>query len=169
MELDQLSNKLNTVAQGVTFTEAELDVIRVIRETLDETIEELSRKKQAPEYLEKLPVAILKRMTLAQFTKYAEDVIQPSVNKRISGLALRFPYPLNTSSRNKQHDCSKVLAYTAFLNNSGTICHIVSADDPDFLFRIRFRSSIKHLSLKKQRIAVWMRAHHYVDVGACPK
>lgn len=119
--------------------------------------------------IDKLTVKVLKAMTIAEFTQYAKEVIEPKFKNRSEGFGFRFPYALNCRMEEKMTDCSKQLRYTAFLNNSGRLCHIVSPDDSDFILRMRFHRSIKSYSEKKQRIAIWMKAHKWIDIGECPK
>lgn len=111
----------------------------------------------------------LKAMTIKEFHKFAESVIDTGVSTRIPGIALKFPYALNCANSEKVADCNKHLTYTAFLNNSGRLCHIICGDDPDLMIRIRFSYSIKHLSKRRQKIAIWHRVHNRINVGECPK
>jgi len=120
-------------------------------------------------YTEKLSWKQLQKMNIKSFTKYAHDRIKQHLPRRNVGLALKFPYQLNCSPNEKFHDCHALFNFTAFLNNAGNLCHIVSAEDFDLIIRIKFRNSIKHLSRKKQLIAIWMRVHRMIDVGLCPK
>lgn len=121
-------------------------------------------------YTEKLAVKKLIKMSIKEFVKYAEDVIQPHTKKRSSvGLGFKFPYNLNGKLAEKIADCHPVYKWTAFLNNAGNLCHVVNAEDPDMIIRVKFHYSIKHLSRMKQMISIWHRVGHQIDVGACPK
>ena len=111
----------------------------------------------------------LKTMTAKEFKNFAEAVIDVKATVRTSGFALRFPYALNCRQADKADDCSSKFTYTVFLNNSGRLCDVVYGEDPDVMITLRFSYSIKHLSKRRQKIAIWHRLHNIINVGECPK
>lgn len=120
-------------------------------------------------YTEKLAVKKLIKMSTKEFAKYAADVIASHKPKRGVGLGWKFPYNLNCKLDEKLADCNKLFTWTAFINNAGNLVHCVNAEDPDMIIRVKFRYSIKHLSVKKKSIAIWYRVGHQIDIGPCPQ
>lgn len=120
-------------------------------------------------YVEKLSSKQLVKLSIKEFTRYATEVIKPHLKKRGVGLGFKFPYNLNCKLDEKIADCHPLYTWTAFINNAGNLCHIVNAEDPDMIIRIKFRYSIKHLSKLKKMIVIWVRVGNRIDIGPCPK
>lgn len=103
------------------------------------------------------------KMNRKQFIAFAEEVIQKGVNNK-RGVALRFPYDLRASLEMKSFDASSKTRWTAFVNNAGTLAHVV-CPDADILIRIHFGYPIKHLSAWQMRTAIIARIEHWVLIN----
>ena len=77
------------------------------------------------------------------------------------GLSVTFPYDLRASLEMKTKDCSAFHRWTAFLNNSGTLCHVISPNS-GILIRLKFSYPIKHLSAYEIYNKIVDRIKHYV-------
>ena len=106
----------------------------------------------------------LMAMSIEEFTRYTEMVIQQTPKSNKTGISVRFPYALNCSIKDKIVDSNRDTKYTAFVNKTGLLCHIISPDDPDFLIRIRFRKSLKLLSKKKQLALIEARIKNKIKI-----
>jgi len=103
----------------------------------------------------------LQSMSFAEFCLFAEHVIASAPPPEKSGIAVRFPYDLRASMDMKKSDCSTNAKWTAFLNNSGTLCHVVS-NDGDIQVRILFYHPIKSLDINKQARAIASRVQNWI-------
>ena len=101
----------------------------------------------------------LQEMTIDQFKVFVEQNITKTTKK--NGIYLEFPYDLRASLEMKQKDCSVFHKWTAFLNNTGTLCHVVSAE-AEILIRVTFTYPIKHLSAQKQLEAITGKIREWV-------
>lgn len=78
-----------------------------------------------------------------------------------SGLSVTFPADLRASLEMKQKDCSLFHKWTAFVNNAGTLCHVVSPES-GILIRLKFSYPIKHLNTYEIHNKVLNRVKHYI-------
>lgn len=91
----------------------------------------------------------LAQMPFEEFLKFVEHTVTTEAPKNKQGISLTFPVDLRQSMKMKKEICSAWHKWTAFLNNAGTMCHVISPDG-DILARITFTYPIKHLSPAKQ-------------------
>ena len=114
--------------------------------------------------INKISTKALMNMSIEDFTKYAEMVIQQIPKSNKTGISVKFPYTLNCSIKDKVIDCDRNTKYTAFINKTGLLCHVISPDDPDFLIRIRFRKSLKLLPKSKQLTLIEARVRDKIKI-----
>lgn len=112
----------------------------------------------------KLTSRELSNLPKTDFKKYVEEVLASKLTAKINKLSLRFPYALNCKFEEKVADQHKVYRYTVFINNAGTIAHILDANCEDALIRIRLNPSIKHLNKKRQMMVIYHRVKHIIDI-----
>ena len=79
----------------------------------------------------------------------------PERPHRPSGLHLKFPYDLREGMKEKENSCHPECRWTAFLNNSGNLCHVV-CPEAGLMVRITFVYPINHLPHEKQLSIVKM-------------
>lgn len=99
----------------------------------------------------------LANLSKDEFKQYVYKYFQHKNDTKQSKLAIRFPYALNCPISEKEADCSKRCKYTVFLNNAGTIAHVLSSENDGMLIRLTFKPSIKHLSTKRQAVILYNR------------
>ena len=87
-----------------------------------------------------------------------EQLSQPSSK---SGLSLSFPCDLRQSIGQKIPLCSPYFRWTAFVNNAGTLCHVISPES-GILIRLTFGYPIKHLSAYEMHKKIVKRISHWV-------
>lgn len=80
-----------------------------------------------------------------------------------SGLSLTFPYALTASLQMKMNDSSAFHRWTAFLNNAGNLCHVISPES-GILVRLKFSYPIKHLNTYEIHRKIVERIKHYVVI-----
>lgn len=100
-------------------------------------------------------------MTPKEFFEFADSVIQKEPKKR--GIYVKFPCDLRMSLQQKQSDCHGLSRWTAFINNAGTLCHVV-AKETDIMIRITFQYPVKHLDKFKQRYLIFQQIKHWVNI-----
>ncbi len=85
-----------------------------------------------------------------------------SGKRPLSGLSVVFPYDLRSSMMDK---CSKADSrWAAYVNNSGTLCHIVSPE-AEILVRLSFKSTpMKKLSEALMRVVVIARLNGWIKL-----
>jgi hypothetical protein len=64
-------------------------------------------------------------------------------------LAVKFPVDLRMSIDMKLKECSPFAPWTAFINNAGTLAHVMHRED-DLLVRLPIRPSCKNYDMKFQ-------------------
>jgi len=105
----------------------------------------------------------LEAMSLAQFTQYAKAVIVPHNCSRGTGIHVEFPYDLRTGADEKNMDCHPLYQWTAFMNNTGTLCHVI-CPEAELLVRLKFTYPIKHLSREKMLMAITLRVNKWIKI-----
>ena len=82
--------------------------------------------------------------------------------KSTSGIDVIFPYDLRASLDEK---CSGLTSrWTAYVNNSGTLCHVVSKTE-QILVRVKFyQYSIKNQSIQNMRISIVARLNGWIKL-----
>lgn len=103
----------------------------------------------------------LKEMQFDLFCKFVEETIETAPAPGRNGIALKFPVDLRDSLENKIKDCFPMSKWTAFLNNSGTLCHVVSPDS-EILIRVTFTYPIKHLAKNFQLEAIIGKVKNWI-------
>ena len=84
-------------------------------------------------------------LTRAETLQMAKAILPHSHLK----ITIKYPCDLRASLRMKQEECYPG-TWTAFINNAGTLVHMLY-DGDDMLIRLPFKHSMKHLSLPKMR------------------
>lgn len=79
------------------------------------------------------------------FRKWAKTVIEESIKPLEHKLKLKFPYDLRASLDMKVFDADMHIRWTAFLNQAGTLCHVVNREY-EIIARVKFRYPINHMS-----------------------
>lgn len=64
---------------------------------------------------------------------------------RQRGITIKIPYDLNVSPKQKFDDCDPAVQWTAFINQAGTVCHVVC---PELMMtvRLKFEKSVSEMS-----------------------
>lgn len=112
---------------------------------------------------DKLTLKEIEAMTPKQFVKYAKEVIALHKPVHPHGLSLEFPYDLRRSMDMKIKDSSDWAKWTAFVNNAGTLCHVI-CPEAEILIRLRYSYPIKHLHVDRMRQAVAVRIEPWVKI-----
>lgn len=104
-------------------------------------------------------------MSNLEFLLFAKQVLAPSARPAPNrvGLSLRFPYDLRASLEMKYQDANKSARWTAFMNNAGTLCHVVSPEG-EISIRVRFNYPVKHLSKQRMGELVLTRVGNYIKI-----
>ena len=109
----------------------------------------------------------IKQVTLMsdkEFLEFAKEVLNPIVAaKNPIGLVLSFPYDLRGSLEMKSFDSSPEARWTAFMNNAGTLCHVV-CPEAEILIRLKFYYPIKHLPNWQMLQTVKKRVEDYIKI-----
>ena len=103
----------------------------------------------------------LSKLPFEQFVSYVEEVINEDAPNHKKGISLKFPFDLRSSMGMKVQECSPWTKWTAFLNNAGTLCHVISSD-AEILVRITFSYPIKHLSPGRQNEMITGKIKNWV-------
>ena len=111
--------------------------------------------KKAKEEVQKLI-----EMSLEDFCKFVEDEIVKTPKVQ-NGISLEFPCDLRASIEEKMYRCSAYHKWTAFMNNAGTLCHVISAD-AEILVRIKFGYPVKHLSTNRMLENIKARIQNWI-------
>lgn len=67
----------------------------------------------------------LANLSLNDFVLYAENVLRPKLTEKPNRISVRFPYALNCKFEEKLADRDRRCKYTVFVNNAGTIAHVL--------------------------------------------
>jgi len=103
-----------------------------------------------------------KEMEPSRFTRFIKDELMPTPRKPGSGIAVIFPYDLRSSLDDKCNNT--VLRWVAYVNNAGTLCHVVSPE-AEILIRLSFKKyPIKNLPINYMRIAIIARIEGWVKL-----
>ena len=102
-------------------------------------------------------------MTHKEFIKFAMDILseEACLTPRMLGLKIVFPYDLRASLDMKCFDAGKKCRWAAFMNNAGTLCHVVSPEG-GILVRLRFKYPVKHLSTLRMEDLIRVRLNNYI-------
>ena len=79
------------------------------------------------------------------------------------GISVRFPVDLRISWAVKINGASKQVSWTAYINNSGTLCHLVQPNI-EVLVRIKFKDSVKTYSNRYISEVIKQRLSHYINI-----
>jgi hypothetical protein len=101
-------------------------------------------------------------MSKFEFLNFAKEVLKPKEPDAI-GLVIDFPYDLRRSLEMKTFDASQKARWTAFVNNAGTLAHVV-CPEADILVRVKYGYPIKHLSSWQMTKAIMARVEDYIKV-----
>jgi len=101
-------------------------------------------------------------MPLEDFCKFVEEEIVkvPTIQ---SGVDLIYPFDLRGSLDMKSAHCKGLHKWTAFLNNAGTLCHVVSAE-AQIMVRVKFNYPISHLSANRMLESIKARIQNWVII-----
>jgi hypothetical protein len=97
------------------------------------------------------------------FIKWAKKVLSKPPKKEIIGMVLKRDYDLRASLDMKIFDASDMARWTAFVNRTGKLCHVVSPEG-ELMIRITFPYGIQHLSEWQMHKSVYERIKDYVRV-----
>lgn len=93
------------------------------------------------------------------------DELLKAAKKRIGedkrGLFVVFPYDLRAGLKEKCNDSSEDFMWTAFVNRTGNLCHVISPEG-EMLVRLQFVDSINHLDLFQQHEVLLRRIGDYI-------
>lgn len=94
---------------------------------------------------------------------YLEQSLSLPPKRAQTGISLTFPYDLRTSLDEKRYDASVFHLWTAFVNNTGTLCHVVSPES-GILIRLKFAYPLKCLSHEQMLGHIISRIYHYIKL-----
>lgn len=121
------------------------------------------RSKETLETKTRLRVKNAADLPMPEFLEFAKEVLAPQLKEKPIGIMLKFPYSLRASLRMKQEDASPKARWTAFMNNAGTLCHVIHPE-AELLLRIQFKYPIKHLNSWQMLQAVEARAGDFIKI-----
>lgn len=104
-------------------------------------------------------------LPLRDFTQYVDEFLKPKKSEKINKIAIKFPYALNCKFDEKLADRHRVYKYTVFINNAGTIAHVLTSDSDELIVRLKLSPSVKHLSIKRQKYIIWNKIKHIFDIS----
>lgn len=108
-----------------------------------------------------MKVKELAELPFDEFVKFVDEQVSTPNEHNKKGISISFPYDLRESLEMKSKNCSIWHKWTAFLNNAGTLCHVIGAD-AEILVRLKFSYPIKHLSTTKQLEMIKGRLRNWV-------
>lgn len=106
----------------------------------------------------------LSRLSSRDFKQYVAEFLKPKLKEKVNKISLVYPYALNCKIEEKIEDQHKVYRYTVFLNNMGTIAHVLDAENPDAIIRVTFKPSLKFLSKKRQLMIIYHKVKNIINV-----
>lgn len=102
-------------------------------------------------------------MTVFQFKEYLAGQLPADKLDVRHGLSVIFPYDLRGGMKGKLSECDTTKRWTAFVNNNGTLCHVIGKG-AEIIIRIKFKSRIDHLSVEKMFIVIMSRIDQWVQM-----
>lgn len=104
----------------------------------------------------------LRKMNTKDFAEFVKTVITEREVKDKT-LSIKFPYDLRASLPTKAEEADQDANWTAFVNNSGKLVHVV-APDAEILIRLQFGYGLKHLNEQRQEKSVRNRLKNWVRI-----